>query len=184
MNAIESNTEIEFIILNTPLGDMIAGADGIGISVLEFLDADKKIFSGEKNISTDASENMLLQKLKTQLADYFSGERKTFDLSLSLSGTDFQKRVWNELQKIPFGKTRSYKEQTLALGNMKAIRAVASANGANPIAIIIPCHRVIGEDGKLTGYAGGLWRKKALVDLEKNFSSDEKQLSLLDEQTR
>lgn len=101
-----------------------------------------------------------------QLTEYFEGKRKDFDLVFDLEGTDFQKRVWAELLKIPFGKTRSYMEQTRALGDVKAIRAVATANGQNKIGIIIPCHRVIGSDGSLTGYAGGLHRKKWLLDFE------------------
>jgi methylated-DNA-[protein]-cysteine S-methyltransferase len=98
--------------------------------------------------------------------EYFNGNRKTFDLPLDLQGTDFQKKVWLELQKIPFGKTISYKELSLRLGDIKAIRAVAAANGANPVSIIVPCHRVIGSNGSLTGYAGGLWRKQWLLDHE------------------
>jgi methylated-DNA-[protein]-cysteine S-methyltransferase len=101
-----------------------------------------------------------------QLDEYFNKKREMFDLPLDLKGTEFQKRVWNELLKIPFGRTVSYKELTLRLGNVKAIRAVAAANGANPVSIIVPCHRVIGSDGSLTGYAGGLWRKKWLLDHE------------------
>ena len=101
-----------------------------------------------------------------QLTEYFEGKRKDFDLPFDLEGTDFQKRVWAELLKIPFGKTRSYMDQARALGDVKAIRAVASANGQNKIAIIIPCHRVIGSDGSLTGFAGGLHRKKWLLHFE------------------
>lgn len=99
----------------------------------------------------------------TQLNEYFEGTRKTFDLQFNLKGTDFQKKVWKSLLEIPFGKTRSYLEQAKVLGDVKAIRAVASANGKNPLWILIPCHRVIGTDGSLTGYAGGLWRKKWLL---------------------
>ena len=101
-----------------------------------------------------------------QLEEYFNGQRKTFSVRLNPLGTDFQKRVWDELLNIPFGKRTSYMKQTLQLGDEKAIRAVASANGKNPIWIIIPCHRVVGSDGSLTGYAGGLWRKKWLLEHE------------------
>lgn len=104
-----------------------------------------------------------LKDCVNQLEAYFKGERTEFNLKLNPQGTDFQKRVWNELLTIPYGKTRTYLEQTKKLGDVKAIRAVASANGKNPIWIIIPCHRVIGSDGALTGYAGGLWRKKWLL---------------------
>ena len=91
-----------------------------------------------------------------------------FDLPLLLDGTEFQQIVWKELQKIPYGSTRSYEQQAIAIKNPKAIRAVARANGDNRIAIIVPCHRVIGKDGKLVGYGGGIWRKQFLLNLEKN----------------
>ena len=103
-----------------------------------------------------------------QLDEYFAKTREVFDLKLDLKGTEFQKRVWGALLEIPFGKTISYKELSLRLGDIKAIRAVAAANGANPVSIIVPCHRVIGSDGSLTGYAGGLWRKRWLIDFERN----------------
>jgi methylated-DNA-[protein]-cysteine S-methyltransferase len=101
-----------------------------------------------------------------QLDEYFEGNRTRFDLKLNPQGTIFQKKVWDELLNIPFGKTRSYMEQTKKIGDPKAIRAVAAANGKNPIWIIIPCHRVIGSDGSLTGYTGGIWRKKWLLEHE------------------
>lgn len=101
-----------------------------------------------------------------QLDEYFKGERTNFSLKLNPQGTVFQQKVWNELQNVPFGKTRSYLEQSKKLGDVKAIRAVASANGKNPIWIIIPCHRIIGSNGSLTGYAGGIWRKKWLLEHE------------------
>lgn len=104
-----------------------------------------------------------LKDCVTQLDEYFKGKRTEFNLKLNPQGTDFQKRVWSELIKVPYGKTQTYLEQTKILGDVKAIRAVASANGKNPVWIIIPCHRIIGSDGSLTGYAGGLWRKKWLL---------------------
>lgn len=107
-----------------------------------------------------------LQNCVTQLDEYFNGSRTVFDLKLNPQGTPFQQKVWKELLNIPFNKIRTYLEQTKALGDVKAIRAVASANGKNPIAIIIPCHRVIGSDRSLTGYASGLWRKKWLLEHE------------------
>ena len=107
-----------------------------------------------------------LQNCVSQLDEYFKGNRKKFDLKLNPKGTEFQKKVWSALTNIPFNKTRSYLEQSKQLGDVKAIRAVASANGKNPIWIIIPCHRVIGSDGSLTGYAGGIWRKKWLLEHE------------------
>ena len=108
----------------------------------------------------------LLEKTKVQLTEYFKQERTIFDLPLLLIGTDFQKNVWQSLQQIPYGTTRSYQKQSIALGHVKAIRAVASANGKNPLWIVVPCHRVIGSNGSLTGYAGGIWRKRWLLEHE------------------
>jgi methylated-DNA-[protein]-cysteine S-methyltransferase len=114
----------------------------------------------------ESQEIEMESHITTQLDQYFSGKRTAFDLPLDIRGTDFQKKVWIELLKIPYAKTISYKDLSLKVGNLKAIRAVGAANGANPISIIIPCHRVIGSDGSLTGYAGGLWRKQWLLELE------------------
>ena len=107
-----------------------------------------------------------------QLKEYFSGERKHFDLPLEIEGTEFQKRVWNELLKIPYGRTISYKELAVRLGDEKVIRAAASANGANPLPIVIPCHRVIGSNGSLIGYGGGLEIKEKLLILEGSRQED------------
>ena len=115
-------------------------------------------------ISTKIPEE--LKEAVLQLQDYFDGKRTTFTFPLNPSGTDFQKKVWDELLHIPFGKTCSYLDLSKKLGDVKAIRAVASANGKNPLWIVVPCHRVIGTDGSLTGYAGGLWRKKWLLEHE------------------
>lgn len=119
----------------------------------------------ENNI-TSSPNTELLSKSKTQLDEYFSGARQNFDLPLDPSGTDFQKKVWQELLAIPYGTTVSYQEVANRLGDPKCIRAAARANGQNPIAIIIPCHRVIGTHGEMTGYAGGIERKKELLTLE------------------
>ncbi|AWG20737.1 cysteine methyltransferase [Flavobacterium faecale] len=108
----------------------------------------------------------ILQEAVQQLSDYFEGKRIEFDLKLNPKGTDFQQKVWRELENIPFGKTMSYLELSKKLGDVKAIRAVAAANGKNPLWIVVPCHRVIGSDGSLTGYAGGLGRKKWLLEHE------------------
>ena len=120
----------------------------------------------EDKIETSTQISKCLKSCIVQLDEYFDGNRIRFDLKLNPQGTDFQKKVWDELLNIPFGKTRSYLEQTKYIGDPKAIRAVAAANGKNPIWIIIPCHRVIGSDGSLTGYAGGIWRKKWLLEHE------------------
>lgn len=114
-------------------------------------------------------ETLLLKKAKVQLEEYFNGKRKIFDLPLQPKGTTFMERDWTELQKIPYGTTCSYKEIAIALGNPKACRAVGMANNRNPIAIIIPCHRVIGANGKLVGYAGGLHLKTFLLELEQKY---------------
>jgi methylated-DNA-[protein]-cysteine S-methyltransferase len=120
----------------------------------------------EDKIETSIQISKYLESCIVQLDEYFEGNRTRFDLKLNPQGTIFQKKVWDELLNIPFGKTRSYMEQTKKIGDPKAIRAVAAANGKNPIWIIIPCHRVIGSDGSLTGYTGGIWRKKWLLEHE------------------
>ncbi|WP_282071292.1 methylated-DNA--[protein]-cysteine S-methyltransferase [Polaribacter atrinae] len=143
----------------TPLGTAKIVGDENGIQSVSVLDED---FSTALEV-TNSDIPKCLQDCVTQLNDYFEGKRDHFDLKLNPQGTEFQKKVWQELLNIPFNKTRTYLEQSKALGDVKAIRAVASANGKNPIWIIIPCHRVIGSDGSLTGYAGGIWRKKWLL---------------------
>ena len=117
--------------------------------------------------------NAILLEAKAQLEAYFAGERRSFDLPMAPQGTEFQQRVWAELLKIPFGTTISYLELAHRLGDEKCIRAAASANGKNPIWLMIPCHRVIGSNGKLVGYAGGLWRKKHLLLHEMQFAPQE-----------
>ena len=111
-------------------------------------------------------ETPLISQAAEMLREYFDGKREEFELPINLVGTEFQKKAWNALLAIPYGQTRTYKEQAEAVGNAKACRAVGLANGKNPISIIVPCHRVIGADGTLTGYGGGLAIKKALLDLE------------------
>ncbi len=156
----------------TPLGPMLAGATDKGICLLEFVDRrmlETQIKRLKKYLNAEfvPGTNKHFDALAQQLKEYFDGKRKQFDVPLQLPGTDFQVKVWEELMKIPSGSTRSYKEQAIALNNPKAVRAVARANGDNRIAIIIPCHRVIGSDGKLVGYGGGVWRKQYLLNLEK-----------------
>lgn len=133
-----------------------------------------KITANEKAITgldfvykkSKEEENDLINICKKQLDEYFKGERIEFDLNIHINGTEFQVAVWNELKKIPYGETRSYKDIAKSIGNEKAVRAVGGANNKNKIAIIIPCHRVVGSDGSLTGYAGGLWRKQWLLEHE------------------
>lgn len=155
----------------TPLGPMLAGATAQGICLLEFVDRRMLETQVERLNKALQAEfvpgfNPHLDNLNIQLAEYFRGERREFELPLVLSGSAFQRQVWEGLQTIPYGSTRSYKEQAALIGRPEAVRAVARANGDNRIAILIPCHRVIGSDGSLTGYGGGLWRKQYLLDLE------------------
>lgn len=159
----------------TPLGPMIACAADEGICLLEF--TDRRMFPLElKDLRRLLKANFVygmnehIFNLEKQLGEYFEGKRKKFDVPLVTPGTEFQKSVWRQLAAIPYGRTRSYEEQAIAIDKLKAIRAVAQANGHNRIAIVIPCHRVIGKDGKLTGYGGGLWRKKWLLDFERKNS--------------
>lgn len=133
----------------------------------------KGVFVKKQNIPMVKSlkESQILQAAVKELSEYFAGNRKKFDLPLDIEGTEFQKRVWNQLRKIPFGKTYSYKELAIQIKNEKACRAVGTANGKNPLCIIIPCHRIIAADGTLGGYSGGLDLKIKLLELEgKNFS--------------
>ncbi len=155
----------------TPLGTMYACAVSEGICLLEFtdrkmLETELKYLTKTLNATVLQGENPHFAVLEKELAEYFEGKKQDFTVPLFLVGSDFQKSVWAELQRISFGTTRSYQEQAQALGKPNAVRAVANANGMNKISIIIPCHRVIGSDGQLTGYGGGLWRKKYLLDLE------------------
>lgn len=142
--------------LKTPLGITEIIGDENGISRISISD--------HGNQSAEIPE--VLQQAASQLNEYFLGKRNQFTFKLNPEGTEFQKKVWQGLLEIPFGKTMSYQELSIKLGDIKAIRAVASANGKNPLWIVVPCHRVIGSDGSLTGYAGGLWRKKWLLDHE------------------
>ena len=143
--------------LKTPLGIAEIQGNEAGIS--------KIVITGEKTVPSEEIPSELNEAV-LQLEAYFKGELKEFKLKLNPEGTPFQKKVWEGLQEIPYGETCSYLELSKNLGDVKAIRAVAAANGKNPLWIVIPCHRVIGSDGSLTGYAGGLWRKKWLLDLE------------------
>ena len=147
-------------IINTPLGSAQIEGDENGITSLTVLNND---------VVASNSIPEVLEDAVSQLNEYFKGERKTFSLKINPEGTDFQKRVWSALLKIPYGKTTSYLELSKELGDVKAIRAVANANGKNPLWIIVPCHRVIGGDGSLTGYAGGLHRKQWLLEHESPF---------------
>ena len=167
----KSNKLIVITRLKTPLGPMLAGATTKGICLLEFTDRRmletqlkrlKKRFGGQ----IVSGSSGFFKEVELQLVEYFKGNRENFTMPLELNGTPFQMQVWEALLNIPYGETRSYKEQAIAIGNPKAVRAVARANGDNRLAIIIPCHRVIGANGNLTGYGGGLHRKNYLLNLE------------------
>ena len=147
-------SQVAFI--KTPLGIAKIVGDEEGISIISILS------EGELSIPIPNE----LQEAISQLQDYFSGKRNDFNFKLNPKGTDFQQNVWKELLKIPFGKTITYLDLAKKLGDPKVIRAAASANGKNPLWIVVPCHRVIGTDGSLTGYAGGLWRKQWLLEHE------------------
>ena len=156
---------METAFIHTPLGIAKLEGDEDGLASITVLD--------DKLPVSDVIPEVL-EEAVYQLGEYFDGRRQTFSLNLNPTGTEFQKRVWDALQEIPFGKTVSYLQLSKTLGDVKAIRAVASANGKNPLWIVIPCHRVIGSDGSLIGYAGGLHRKKWLL----NHESPAKQQSL------
>ncbi|UPT71963.1 MAG: methylated-DNA--[protein]-cysteine S-methyltransferase [Flavobacterium sp. JAD_PAG50586_2] len=155
---------METAFIESPLGITKIVGDENGIAEISILSEGKKT----------TKIPIPLKDCVSQLREYFDGQRQHFDFKLNPQGTDFQQKVWQELLNIPFGKTVSYLDLSKKLGDVKAIRAVASANGRNPLWIVVPCHRVIGTDGSLTGYAGGLWRKKWLLEHE----SPSKQQSL------
>lgn len=157
--------------ITTPLGPMFACATTEGICLLEFtnrkmLETEFKDLCTRLNAVILPGANKYLTQVETEIKEYFDGNRKDFTVPLHTPGTAFQQEVWKSLRQIPYGQTRSYKQQAMHMNNAKAVRAIASANGHNRISIIIPCHRVIGENGDLTGYGGGLPRKKWLLEFE------------------
>lgn len=145
---------------NSPVGTIVVAVDESGITNTHF---------GETPSVTGGKTTPLLEVAIAQLEEYFAGQRRTFDLPLNPSGTEFQRRVWTELLKIPYGQTRTYGQVAAAAGNPRAARAVGMANNRNPISIIVPCHRVVGADGTLTGYGGGIENKGALLRLEDRY---------------
>jgi methylated-DNA-[protein]-cysteine S-methyltransferase len=167
-----------------PIGELILGSFDNRLCLCDWryrkmrTEIDNRIQKG-LNACYLEGESDIIEITKQQLTEYFALERKTFDIPLLMVGTDFQQQVWNELLKIPFGKTASYFGLSQKLGNKLAIRAVAAANGANAVSIIVPCHRIIGSDGKLVGYAGGLAAKKKLLELERS-NQNSRQLTLFE----
>ncbi len=178
-NSPQKSTDSNIILisrLTTPLGPMFMCATENGICLLEFVDRrmlETEFKDLQKLLKAQiiAGENEPIKQAKKEIAEYFEGERKTFDVKLITPGTEFQNSVWKVLQEIEYGKTVSYQQQAVKIQNPKAIRAVASANGNNRISIIVPCHRVIGKDGTMTGYGGGIERKKWLIEHERNHAS-------------
>ncbi len=154
----------------SPIGLLKISTDNQAITEILFVQTEKNK-ADEKIIELQKTENEILNSCIDQLEEYFSGERKIFELTLNQIGTDFQRNVWEKLTAIPYGKTISYMDLSKRIGNTKAIRAVGTANGSNNIAIVVPCHRVIGSNGELTGYAGDLWRKKWLLEHEGKFQN-------------
>jgi O-6-methylguanine DNA methyltransferase len=157
--------------IETPLGTMVAAAVDQGLVVLDFADrraARTALRNAARRLKATPTigRHPHLDTLRTQLDEYFAGARRAFDLPLAPRGTAFEESVWSWLRTIPPGQTRTYAEGASAVGRPQAVRAIGRANGANPLAIVVPCHRVIGSDGDLTGYGGGLWRKRVLLDLE------------------
>ncbi|RMH13026.1 MAG: methylated-DNA--[protein]-cysteine S-methyltransferase [Gemmatimonadetes bacterium] len=156
----------------TPLGPMVAGADERSVLLLEFhdrraLETQVRTLARRAGCTFVPGDNDVLRTLEDELRAYFEGGLRRFEVPCEPVGTPFQQAVWRELRSIPYGETRSYGDVAAALGRPAAVRAVARANGANRLAVLVPCHRVVGSDGRLTGYGGGLWRKQRLLDLER-----------------
>jgi len=166
-----SGTVVHVARIETPLGAMIAAATPDHLVMLEFGDrrmrrTQFKRLSRWLRCDYSADDTPILGVVRRQLDEFFAGRRRDFDVPMNTPGTDFQRSVWRELRRIRAGTTRSYADVAESIGRATAVRAVARANGDNRIAILIPCHRVIGSDGSLTGYGGGIWRKQKLLDLE------------------
>lgn len=174
MTGFSPGTEGQIITINrisTPLGPMMIGVTDQGLCLLEF--TDRKMIETQLDVlkrrmksEMVTGKHPMIDQVSSQLNEYFEGIRKNFDVPLVVPGTEFQQKVWDALVKIPFGITRSYKQQAHVVGDVKAVRAVARANGENRISIIIPCHRIIGSDGSIVGYGGGIHRKQWLLKHE------------------
>lgn len=167
-------TSLTIAKINTPLGEMLAVFSPKGLCLLEFFDRkmlESELLQLQKHFKANfkSQKTAISDRLQNELNEYFAHQRTTFSIPLDPIGTPFQQSVWALLQQIPYGKTHTYKQQAALLGKPEAIRAIASANGKNKISILIPCHRIIGSDGKLVGYGGGIERKKYLIDLEQQF---------------
>lgn len=159
---------MKYTVFDSVMGRLLAATDAKGLRYLHFLNGRDEDHDNSPMVGDwqrDDHDSVLVET-RRQLEEYFLGTRQAFDLPLAPAGTAFQQKAWQALLDIPYGSTASYREQAVRIGNVKAVRAVGLANGRNPIAIVVPCHRVIGSDGSLTGYAGGLPIKRALLELE------------------
>jgi AraC family transcriptional regulator of adaptative response/methylated-DNA-[protein]-cysteine methyltransferase len=168
----ENGDRVVIAMIESPLGPLLAGATEHGITFLEYTDRrmlENNVKSMRRRFGCGIvpGQHPLLERLRGELNEYFQGDRREFTVPLGSRGTLFQDKVWQELRRIPYGETISYDELARRVGQPTAQRAVARANGMNCVAILIPCHRVIGKDGSLTGYGGGLWRKRLLLELER-----------------
>lgn len=172
VEALRNARAVRVTGLQSPLGPMIAGADDHGLALLEFVDR-RAIETQLRSVCRRLHAVLVpgphrwIESIERELDEYFAGRRTRFQTPLHLKGTPFQESVWRALLEIPYGQTRSYSEQARAIGHPAAVRAVARAHGDNRLAIVVPCHRVIGANGRLTGYAGGLWRKRRLLEIER-----------------
>lgn len=170
-------TALSFTITKSPVGELVLGASEFGCCLVEFLDqaglAEIKTRT-ERRFQFDLVENRtsLLNDLEEQLRGYFTGMLRSFSIPLDLRGTEFERAVWQQLFEIPYGQTSTYGDIAGELGRPQAFRAVGTANGRNPLAILVPCHRVIGKGGDLCGYGGGIWRKAFLLELERKHASE------------
>ena len=158
MNNIKKNTGLDYAVYEFPFGLLKIGYKKSVLTMVKKID----------ETSDYGRKTEFTERVYREIMEYLNGERISFDITYNLEGTDFQKRVWEELARIPYGETRTYKEIATRVGNVNASRAVGMANNKNPIMIIIPCHRVVGTNGKLIGYAGGIEMKKELLDMEEN----------------
>lgn len=163
--------QIQQAIFNSPIGELIIEATDENIAAVLFKHTLKRPPMADATPLAGSSENHLIIKCMQQLQEYFDGKRTEFELPLQQEGSAFQQRVWTALNNIPYGRTISYLELSKRIGNAKAIRAVGTTNGKNTISIIVPCHRVIGSNGNLTGYGGDLWRKQWLLEHEAKFAN-------------
>ncbi len=157
---------IFYSYLQTPIGRIEIKANTYAVTSISFVE--EQHWNEQNNIKIENLENTISILAKKQLEEYFSGLRTHFHLPLNFDTTEFRQKVWNTLQQIPYGKTISYTQLAIKLGDIKCIRAAATANGKNKFPIVVPCHRVIGKDGSLVGFNGGIWRKKWLLELEQN----------------